>query len=76
VWHGRLELRVAADASAFVDFQSGPIEAQSVGVARAADAEQNRFAEQALSTFQFDGDPARLGFANRNDAFTQSEHHA
>ena len=76
VRHGGLELRVAADAAAFVDFQAGPVEAKRVGVAGAADAEQHRFAEQSLAAFEFDGDAARLGFANRYDAFAQAENHA
>ena len=76
VRHGGLEMRVAADAAAFVDFQAGPVEAEGVGVAGAADAEQHGFAQQPLAAFQFDGDAARLGFANRYDAFAQSEYHA
>ena len=50
--------------------------AERVGVAGAADAEQHRFAQQPLAAFQFDGDAARLRFANRYDAFAQAEDHA
>ena len=39
VWHRGLELGVAADAPAFVDFQAGSVEVEGVGVAGAAHTE-------------------------------------
>ena len=41
--------------------QAGPVETERIGVARAADAEQYGFTEQALATLQSDGHPARRG---------------
>src|SRR5215212_11157355 len=82
-----LELLVAADATALVDFQTGPVEVKGIGVAGAAHAEQNGLAEKALTAFQFDRDSSpspnpypswRWGrtFTDRYDAFTQPEDHA
>ena len=77
VRHGGLELRVAADAAAFVDFQAGPVEVERVGVAGAADAEQHRFAQAAACRFPVRRRPGPAWARESiDDAFAQPEHHA